>query len=46
MDKRCVSYDKKGKIQNYDEALCVIAYLVADRQHLQAEIEDLKQRVH
>jgi hypothetical protein len=44
MDPRCVTYKKDGSVSTYDDR-CVIAYLVADRQHMRAEIEDLKRRV-
>jgi hypothetical protein len=45
MDSRCVTYDHKGKLTNYEDR-CILAYLVADRQRMKAEIEELKRRIH
>ena len=46
MDRRCVTYKADGvNVSTYDDR-CVIAYLVADRQKMKAEIEKLERRVH
>lgn len=44
MDNRCVTYKKDGTVSTYDDR-CVIAYLVADRQNMKSEIENLKMRI-
>lgn len=43
LDSRCVVYEQDGKVKDYEDR-CVIAYLVADRQKMKAEIEALKRR--
>lgn len=43
LDARCVSRDRAGKLDNYEDR-CVIAYLVAAVQRQQAEIAALKAR--
>lgn len=43
LDSRCVTYDG-GVVKDYEDR-CMIAYLVADRQKMKAEIEDLKRMV-
>jgi hypothetical protein len=44
MDPRCAVY-QDGKLKSYEDR-CIIAYLVADRQKMKSEIEDLRRRVH
>lgn len=44
MDSRCVTYDKDGGLLNYEDR-CVLAYLVADRHKMRAELEDLRRRL-
>ena len=43
LDPRCVVY-RDGQLGDYEDR-CIIAYLVADRQKMKAEIEDLKRMV-
>lgn len=44
LDPRCVVYRNDGQLGDYEDR-CVIAYLVADRKQLKAEIEALRQRI-
>jgi hypothetical protein len=41
MDPRCATYDKDGKLQNYEDR-CVIAHLVAELKTMRKEINELK----
>ena len=43
LDSRCVVY-KDGQVSDYEDR-CIIAYLVADRQKMKDEIEQLKRQV-
>ena len=43
MDPRCAVYED-GRLKSYEDR-CVIAYLVADRQKMKAEIDSLKRRI-
>jgi len=43
LDRRCIVYDKDGKVKNYEDR-CVIAYLVAAMKAQQQEISELRAR--
>lgn len=45
MDRRCVVYNQKGKIQNWDPN-CVIAYLVAANSNLEGRVVRLERSRH
>jgi hypothetical protein len=45
MDPRCVVFDTKGKLENYEDR-CVLAYAVAAIQEQGREIASLKHALH